>query len=96
MILELLGISRVMADTVNIELLAWVGLGNNNKSIKLIPLPIFWVIWKERNDWAFDGLELDFNTIKNNWFHYFGSTVLGYNLDSFDSLGIIIDMLIDM
>lgn len=41
-------------------------------------------------------MELDFETIKDNWFHYFGSTILAHNLNSFDDLEFIIGMLIDM
>lgn len=48
MILGLLGTSWVMAGNVCAELIAWEGLGSNNKSIRLILLTIFWVIWKKK------------------------------------------------
>lgn len=96
MVLGLLGISWVMADSITSELLAWEGLSSRNKLFKLIPLTIFWVIWKERNKRAFEGKELDFNTIKNNWFHYFGSIVLGHNLDCSKDFAFIVNILIGM
>lgn len=76
-----------MTENVCSELMAWEGLGSNNNSIRLIPLTIFWVFWKKRNNKAFDGIEFDFNKIKDNWFHYFGSNLLGHNLDCFEDLG---------
>lgn len=80
--LGLLGLSWVMANTISGELLAWEGLSKRNKFFKLIHLTIFWVIGKERNKLAFDGKELNFNTLKDNWFHYFGSTIIGLDIDS--------------
>lgn len=96
MVLGLLGLSWVMDNTVYGELLTWEGLGKRNKFFQLIPLTIFWVIWKERNKRAFDGKELDFNTLKDNWFNYFGATILGHDIDSNVDFVSIVDIVIDM
>lgn len=96
LVYSLLGISWVIAGSVKSELLAWDGLYKKNKSSRLIPLTIFWVIWKERNNKAFDGKEVNFCNIKNRWFHYFGSILLAHNLDNLDDLGSIVYMLIDL
>lgn len=95
MILGLLGIYWVMAYSVYYQLLAWEDL-SSNKALKLISLTILWVIWKERNNRAFEGVEQDFNSINDKWFHYFGYTVLGHNLECFENLGSIVNILIDM
>lgn len=95
MVLGLLGMSWVMAGTNISELLAWESISSQKKKlIRIISLTIFWVIWKEHNNRAFEGEKVDFNTIKDNWFHYFDSTILGHNLDCMDDFGYIVDMLI--
>lgn len=38
----------------------------------------------------------NFAIIKDRWLHYFDSLVLGPNLDSFDDLGSIVDILTDL
>lgn len=43
----------------------------------LIPISIMWVVWKERKFRAFDGIEKDFNYIKNRWIHTSGFLFLG-------------------
>lgn len=44
MVLGLLGMSWVMAELTISELLAWEGISNRNKSLRLISLINFWVI----------------------------------------------------
>lgn len=44
----------------------------------------------------FEGKEVDFVTINDRWFHYFGSIVLGHNLDSLEDFGSVINILIDL
>lgn len=53
--LSLLGLSWVRNDSISSKLFAWEGFGNNRKKFRLISLTIFWVIWKERNNLAFEG-----------------------------------------
>lgn len=96
MILGLLGVSWAIVENVCTELMAWEGLGSKNKSIRLISLTIFWVIWEERNNRTFDGIESDFNKVKDNWFHYFGSNLLGHKLDCLDDLVDIVDILTEL
>lgn len=60
MILRLLRISWIMADTVISELLAWEGLGSNNKALRLILLTIFWIIWKGKKQSDFLGVRTRF------------------------------------
>lgn len=43
----------------------------------LILLSVLWVMWKERNSRTFEGIEKDFNCIKNRWIHTFGFLLLG-------------------
>lgn len=35
--------------------------------IKVIPFPIFWTIWKERNRKIFEGIESQDNSIFEGW-----------------------------
>lgn len=65
MMYDLLGIKWLIAGSVREELWAWKGLCNKKKLVKLIPLTIFWVIWKERNSKAFDGIEGEMTRIKD-------------------------------
>lgn len=85
-----------MAGLVINELITWEGLIGNSKSACLIPLSIFWVIWKERNKRAFDGQEESSMNLKNRWFHYFDSIMLGHSTYSLKDFWAIADMLIDM
>lgn len=78
------------------ELSAWEGFRCRNKHHKLIPLTIFWNIWKERNNWCFENKEIDFDTIKDRWLQYFAFIVLEHNLDSFDDFGVILDILTNL
>lgn len=41
-------------------------------------------------------MELSLISTKDNWFHYFGSNLLGHNLDFFDDLVDIVDIVIEM
>lgn len=85
-----------MAGTVKEELLAWEMLSRKNKKFRLIPLTIFWVVWNERNNKAFEGKEDTFGNILNKWFHIFGSIALEHNINHFDDLGLIVNILIDL
>lgn len=62
------------------ELLTWKGLNKKNRFSCLIPLSIFWIIGKERNNRAFEGREDYIINIKDRWFRYFASIVLGQPL----------------
>lgn len=77
---SLFGVNWVIAGSINNELWAWEGFALNNHVTRLIPLIIFWVMWKEKNNRAFEGIEDTFVNIKDRWLHYFDSTLLGHNL----------------
>lgn len=77
-----MNLSWVTAGFVKDELFAWEGLCKRKTNYKIIHLIIFWIIWKERNNRAFEGKKSDFVTIKNKWLHLFWSIVLGHNLDN--------------
>lgn len=62
---NLLDINWVIIGSVREQLWAWKGLCKKKKFVKLIPLTIFWVIWKECNSGAFDGIEDDWATIRD-------------------------------
>lgn len=51
---------------------------------------------KKENNRIFEGKENNFVNIKDRWFHYYGSIVLGHNLDNLVDLGSVVDMLIDL
>lgn len=55
MVYGLLGINWVIAGTLREELWAWGNVCKQKKHANLIPLTIFWVLWKERNRRAFEG-----------------------------------------
>lgn len=76
----MLGIKWAIAGLVKNELWAWARLGEKKKYLMLIPLSLMWVVWKEKNSRAFEGIENDFNSIKDRWFHLFGSLFLGHNI----------------
>lgn len=57
------------------ELWAWKGLCEKKKIVKFIPITIFWVIWKEVNSRAFDGIKDEMVKIRNRWFHLFSSLI---------------------
>lgn len=95
-IISLMGLSWVMNKNIHAELLAWEDFSSKRKMLRLIPLTIIWVHWKERNNRAFEGIELDFNKFINCWFHYFGSTILGHNIDCLNDFGFVVDSLIDL
>lgn len=91
-----MGIQWVIAGSIKAELLAWEGLTFKNKCFRLIPLTIFWIVWKERNNRIFEGIERNFVNIKDKWLHLFGSIMLGHNLDSFDDFGLIVNILTEL
>lgn len=78
----LIGICWVSARPVIAELLAWEGFSYIKQSYTLIPLTIFWVIWKERNKRVFEGIKVTPVYINDKWLHFFSSIILGHNLDS--------------
>lgn len=96
MVFNLIDINWVMAGSVHDELLAWNDLNSSNHVNRLIPLAIFWIIWKERNNRDFEDNKDTFVNIKNRWLHCFGFILLGSSLLSFDDIGAIIDTFLDM
>lgn len=46
-----------MAGLVGMEIWAWDGLYVKGNIANLIPLTVFWVLWKEKNSRVFDGVE---------------------------------------
>lgn len=64
----LMGINWVMAESVREEVWAWKGLCKSSGNfVKIIPLSIFWVLWKESNSRVFDGKGVENNKIKDRW-----------------------------
>lgn len=51
---DLSGVIWVTTGTVKDELRAWKGLVKEKKYLELIPIAIFWVLWKERNRRVFE------------------------------------------
>lgn len=96
LVYSLMGLNWVMAGFVSKELFAWEGLSPNSPVARLIPLSIFWIFWRERNNSAFEGTEDSFVNIKDRWLHYFCSIFLEHNLHTLDNLGATLDMLIDL
>lgn len=54
-----------MAGSVSDELCAWAELCKKKSYLMIIPIPVFWVEWKERKTRAFDGVENDFSNIRD-------------------------------
>lgn len=79
-------ISWIMVGSISKELLAWEGLSPKSPVARLIPLTIFWILWRKMNNRAFEGREDSFINIKDRWMHYFGSIFLGHNSDTLDDL----------
>lgn len=46
-----------MTSSMRDEIWASKGMGGRRKQAGLIPLTIFWIVWKERNQKAFDGVD---------------------------------------
>lgn len=44
---------------------AWDEVCKKKRLLRLIPLCIFWVVWKERNLRAFEGIEKDFTSTRD-------------------------------
>lgn len=95
-IFSLMGIQWVIAGSVKAELLAWESIAAKNKHYRLIPLTIFWVVWKERDNRIFEGLEENFANIKDKSLHLFGSIILGHNLNCLDDFGATVNILTDL
>lgn len=64
-VFSIMGVHWAIAGMNKGKLLAWEGFCRKDSSHRLIPLTIFWIIWKERNPRAFEGKELDFVSIKD-------------------------------
>lgn len=61
-----------MADTVKDELWAWKGLVKRKNTLALIPLAIFWVLWKGRSRRVFEGVEEGIDRIREREFQILG------------------------
>lgn len=85
-----------MSRSISDELWAWEGVQLDSSLIKLIPLTIFWVIWKERNSITFEGKETDLYRLRDRLMHYFGFILLEYDIISDVNFGNVIDSLIIM
>lgn len=58
MIFRLLGVNWTVAGTIKEELGAWTGFGKKKKKLtRLIPLTVFWIVWKETNGRMFEETE---------------------------------------
>lgn len=62
----------------------------------LIPLPLMWVVWKERNTRVFNGIENNFNIIKDRWFYTFSFLFLGHDIKDLENFGMVLDHLIEL
>lgn len=96
MVYKLLGLNWVVAGSVREELWTWDGVCKKNKLLRLIPLSIFWVVWKERNLRAFEGIKKDFTAIRDTWIHSFGSMLLGHDIRELEDFVAVFDLLIDL
>lgn len=96
MVYEFLGINWVIVGYMWNELWAWVGICKKKTHLFLIPLTIFWMVWKERNVTDFYESERDFIIIRDKEIHTFGYMILGHDINEFDDLEIFIDHLINM
>lgn len=63
----LMGLNWVISETVSKELWAWSGIFMRKKYLFLVPLAIFWVMWKEWNIRVFEGVKNDFVKIRDRW-----------------------------
>lgn len=72
LIYSLIGISWMMPVSIREELWAWECVHLNSRLIKLIPLTIFWVLWKERNFRTFKSKKRYMYRLRERWMHYFG------------------------
>lgn len=66
----LLGLSWVAAGSVKEEIWVWGDLGLKKEIAKLIPLTIFWIIWKERNLRPFERIEVGTYSFWDKWFNF--------------------------
>lgn len=93
MVYNLFGINWVILGSVREELWASEGLCKKKKFVKLILLTIFWVIQKERNSRALDGIEGEWAKIRDRWFHLFSSLILGHDIYMMDDFKNVIEMI---
>lgn len=59
----------------------------------LIPLTIFWVLWKERNVKVLESKKVRLYKLKNRWINYFETSLLGHDIIRNENFGNIIDTL---
>lgn len=84
-----------MAGLVKNELWVWAGICNKKSFLKLVPLSIFQVIWKERNSFAFDEIEGEIVKITDGWLNIFGSFVFSHDTYRMENFGNVVDLLIE-
>lgn len=65
MVYEFLGINWAMDDLVRDELWAWKDISNGRKHVNLIPRTKLWVLWKKRNEKAFEEKEADLFRVRD-------------------------------
>lgn len=83
----LIGVDWVMTGSLSNELWVWEVLCiKKGRHLFLVPLTIFWVIWKERNSKTFEEVKTNLGNIKHKWIHTFGPILLGH-----DNIGVVID-----
>lgn len=91
----LLYINWVIADYVRNELWVWDGLSRVKKIVNLIPLAIFWIMWKERNLRAFEGIEGGILKLRDRWMHI-GSSCFGHDINRVEDFENFINILIEL
>lgn len=64
--------------------------------VKLIPLTIFGVLWKEMNYKDFESKEVENYRLRDRWFHYFGFILLRYSIIRDENFGNVINTLIHL
>lgn len=92
MIYNLLGIAWVSSGSAMTEVWAWGGIHSTKNIVKIIPLTIFWVIWKKE---IIELLRVEVYRYKlrDKWFMYFGSCILGHDITRDEDFEDVIDTL---
>lgn len=89
-----IGNQLIMTSYIRDEIWAWKGIRGRKKQVGLIPLVIFWVVWKKRNRRAFKGVEADFDRVKDRWFQIWDLLTTGHSLQSMNDFKNLIDILL--